>query len=177
MFVYVTVDKDGFVEGYGSHRSMDTEIEVELSDMSFINDVGFGYKLADGVLVKDDDIILKNAKADKMEELSKRCNEAILGYFDVEVNSEIYSFSFDYEAQSNFIGTLTLFTKGLILEIEWTAHRNGRAERVILDEANFLKVAMTAFPAKDSKISRLRKELQPLVDNAQTMEELNSIKW
>lgn len=113
----------------------------------------------------------------RFEEFNQICNKEILGYFEATVDSVAYLFSFDSDAQSNFNGSLSFFTKGLITEVEWTAHRNGKAERIILNELQFLEVAKAAFAHKNSKIYHLRNVLEPQLIAALTEEEIRAVQW
>lgn len=113
----------------------------------------------------------------KFQEFNEICNKEILGYFEAAVDSVAYLFSFDVDAQSNFNGTLSFFTKGLITEVEWTAHRNGKAERIILNETQFLEVVKAAFAHKESKVKHLRNVLEPKIKAATTAEEVEGITW
>lgn len=121
--------------------------------------------------------ILAEKRNHKMQELSDMCNKDILGYFEATVNGVAYLFSFDYEAQANFTGTLALFSEGLVTEMEWTAYENGKATRIALNKANFFSVISVAFDHKNTKIARLRNEFQPLVERATTSEEIEAIVW
>jgi hypothetical protein len=166
-------DKDGNVitveippnykEGWGVNRS-------------FYNPI-FDIEKNDWVEGKSADEILSIAKEKRFRELSIQCQDSILGYFKAIINEVEYEFSFDREAQSNFTGTLHFFSNGLIENVEWTAWKDGVAERLILDEVQFMNIAKLAFTHKNQKISKLRNELQPQLDACQTIEELELITW
>jgi len=120
---------------------------------------------------------LQEAKKRKFAELDTACSAAILGYFKAPVNGVDYEFSFDYEAQSNFIGTMTLFTQGLISEIEWTAWKDGKPNRIKISKEDFLNVAMLGYRHKDDKVTKLRNVLEAQINACQTVEELKNIRW
>ncbi|MED2040437.1 hypothetical protein P4V58_25445 [Bacillus wiedmannii] len=125
----------------------------------------------------DVDSILPVIKVSKFNELNQACNKDISGYFDASVGSETYTFSFDAEAQANFIGSLALFNEGLMTEVEWTAWKGDKAHRVTLSREQFMSVAFVAYREKDEKISKLRNVLQPRVEACTTIEEANAIQW
>lgn len=137
----------------------------------------FDFSKNDWVEGKSEDDILNDAKKAKFNELSETCQKEILGYFEATVDSVAFSFSFDNEAQLNFTGTLALFIEGLINEVEWTVYREGVVERITLNKEQFLSVIAEGFKHKNSKIARLRNELQPLIDQAATLEEIENISW
>jgi len=116
---------------------------------------------------------LAELKAQKLKEMGVACEQSILGYFKYTVNGKEYDFSFDSEAQSNFTGIMTLFTKGLITQIGWTAWRNGKAERITLDEETFTQIALLGY----QQIEKLRGEIQARIDECTTIEEVLKIVW
>lgn len=179
MKIYFVLDAKGYIASWGTSSGLgENEIEMDIEETHpFLHDNPFNYKFEDGELIKDESIILKVIKEDKMDELTKQCQEDILGYFNAKIGEVEYRFSFDYEAQQNFNGTLSFFDRGLIPNVQWTAYKDGEAIRITLTEEEFMNVVMTAFAFKNSKISRLRNELQPLVEKAETIEEVESIKW
>ncbi|MED3396469.1 hypothetical protein [Bacillus wiedmannii] len=125
----------------------------------------------------DMEVVLKDVKTVKFNQLNDACNKDILGYFDASVGSETYTFSFDTEAQSNFIGSLALFNEGLMTEVEWTAWKGDTPHRVTLNREQFMSVAFVAYQEKDAKISKLRNVLQPRIEACTTIEEVNAIQW
>ncbi|WP_257146955.1 DUF4376 domain-containing protein [Bacillus cereus] len=178
------IDKEGYVIEH--YLMSDKKIEMALSEgrriITFCWKESF-YKprfddsLNEWVEGVNVDSILPIIKVSKFEELNQACNKDISGYFDAPVGSETYTFSFDTEAQSNFIGSLALFNEGLMTEVEWTAWKGDKAHRVTLTKEQFLNVAFVAYREKDAKISRLRNVLQPRVEACTTIEELQSISW
>ncbi|TNP18949.1 hypothetical protein FHY73_14665 [Bacillus tropicus] len=125
----------------------------------------------------DMEVVLKDIKTVKFNELNDACNKDISGYFDAPVGSETYTFSFDTEAQSNFIGSLALFNEGLMTEVEWTAWKGDTPHRVTLSKEQFLNVAFVAYREKDAKISKLRNVLQPRIEACTTIAEVQAISW
>lgn len=121
--------------------------------------------------------VLEHIKSIKFDELNSACNKDISGYFDAPVGSETYTFSFDTEAQSNFIGSLALFNEGLMTEVEWTAWKGDTPHRVTLSKEQFLNVALLAYREKDAKIAKLRNVLQPRIEACTTIAEVQAISW
>ncbi|NEX77369.1 hypothetical protein G4Z05_00430 [Bacillus thermocopriae] len=121
--------------------------------------------------------VLNQLKQEKFAELSQACREDILGYFKATVNGIEYEFSFDAEAQDNFTETLVLFTSNIIAEQEWTAWKDGQPVRIMLDKDSFMRVIQKAYGHKNSKIAKLRNELQPILESCTTIEEIKSITW
>ncbi|MEC4620945.1 hypothetical protein VST04_22895 [Bacillus paranthracis] len=137
----------------------------------------FDETLNDWVEGADMEVVLKDIKTVKFNELNDACNKDISGYFDAPVGSETYTFSFDTEAQSNFIGSLALFNEGLMAEVEWTAWKGDTPHRVTLSKEQFLNVALLAYKEKDAKISKLRNVLQPRIEACTTIAEVQAISW
>jgi hypothetical protein len=176
--IFIVINEENELQGWSKNRNTDSEIEVEVTDDHPIQSIPFKFfKYINGEVVKDDSVELDRSKKKKTEELSNACQKAILGYFEATVNSVAYLFSFDREAQTNFTGTLALFTEGLITEMEWTAHREGVAERIVLDKVKFLQVIAVAFQHKNMKVAKYRNQLVPLVEQATTLEEVADITW
>jgi hypothetical protein len=116
-------------------------------------------------------------KLQKFRELDAACEAAIVGYFKATVNGVEYDFSFDKEAQSNFTGIMTMFGAGMITEVQWTAWKDGKVNRIALDRDNFMAIVMAGFQHKDEKIARLRDVLEPKIAQCETIEELNNLTW
>jgi hypothetical protein len=154
------------------------EIQNKASEngISTLSDLELSYLKEQNNLTTDIEL-LNFYKELKLIYFGKVCQEQILGYFKATVNGVEYDFSFDREAQQNFTGTLALFTEGLITEMEWTAWLNGQAERIILDKPTFLSIINVAFAHKNSKISHLRNDIQPLIEQATTIAEVEAISW
>ncbi len=178
------IDEKGYVIDH--YLMSDSEIEKALSEgrrilkscwkESFYRP-RFDEILNDWVEDEDVEVVLTLVKENKFNELNDACNKDILGYFDASVGLETYSFSFDEEAQSNFIGSLALFNEGLMTEVEWTAWKGDKAHRVTLSKEQFLNVAFLAYREKDAKISKLRNVLQPRIEACKTIEEVQAIQW
>jgi hypothetical protein len=178
MIIFIQTNDEYIIQGWSSTRCMDEEVEVEIeNDHPFLSSRPKDFQYLDGTIVKNETLILKEAKQRKFDELDAKCEEEILGYFKASVNDEEYLFSFDEKAQSNFIGVFSLFTQGLITEIEWTAWQDEEAKRVTLDKDQFTSVVLLAFAHRDGKVKRLRNELQPILEACETLEEINEVTW
>lgn len=56
MIIYFTVDKDGFLDGWGSTRSNENEIELRVNeDHELFDSDPAIFKYADGELIKDEE--------------------------------------------------------------------------------------------------------------------------
>ncbi|RWZ59898.1 hypothetical protein EQV77_00950 [Halobacillus fulvus] len=137
----------------------------------------WNFDLEDWEEGESEEVVLSQLRKSKFRELSAECTKAILGKFTSEVDGKVYEFSFDTEAQANFDSALLILTQGMEQEAEWTAYTlNGEVARIKLDKAKLIAVAKDGYRHKDSKIKRLRNELEPMVMNA-TKEELEHIQW
>lgn len=120
---------------------------------------------------------LESLKLKKIKELENKCKESILGYFSAEVDGVTYQFSCDDEAQKNFDKGFRAFEKAWQTEIHWTAYLNNERVRVLFVEETFLPVYMEHVRHINRNVSKLRDTLEPLVINATTKEELETIQW
>jgi hypothetical protein len=122
-------------------------------------------------------VSLTELKQNKLIELNQSCNDSILSGFDYTINGVQYHFGFDMESQFNFQGAITLLDKGIVQEIEWTVTNNGSYERIIIDKSTMNGLMLKILQHKDSNIKRFRNQLMPLVEAAQSEEQLDSIVW
>lgn len=120
---------------------------------------------------------LAEYKKRKFAELDARCSQEITGYFKAEVNGQVYDFSFDAEAQGNFMGSMTLLDRGLIDKVEWTAWQNGEVRRIKMDRDQLTTVALTGFKHKDAKVYRLRNILEPTLNGYTSVEQVIALNW
>lgn len=175
--VFVQIDKDNRVIGWGSSSISEDSIKLLLPSGHPFFASPLSYMYVDQSLIKDDVHELKMLRQQRFEELSKECETEIKGYFKVVLHDTEYAFSYDYEAQLNFTGTLILFNENQIDEVEWTAYNGENVERITLDKTDFLIVTNEAFMHKNGNIHKLRNIIQPLLESCQTKEEINAIKW
>ena len=178
MIIYVDLNEKNQVRSWGTSRLTDTDIEVEIEDNHSIFEYApHFFTLRDGKLIKDDSIVLERAKATKIKELSAACEQSIFDGFTHEVNGIPYHFSFDVEAQFNFHATQTLFNSGMIKDIMWTVKKDDEYTRIQIDKAIMDQLTLAILQHKNGNISKFRDFLEPLVQSATTIEEVNSIKW
>lgn len=177
MIIYIDVNEDGRVRGWGSSPITLTCIEFDLPVCHKFFYSPFSYRVIEDNLIKDEEHKLALAKKEKYKELDAECEREILGYFSATVDSIEYKFSYDEKAQSNFNSTVSLFNENLIDQVEWTVHRNDISERILLNKEQFLSVFLAAFEHRDSRVVKLRSFLFPLIDSCQSIEELRLIVW
>lgn len=178
MKIYIQIDEQNRVIGWSSTSGMEGEIEVEIpEDHEFFISPFSVFVYSNGSLVKDDTYLLEMAKRRKDAELNDACNQAILAGFDHTINGVTYHFSFDLEAQLNFIGAERLLSKGLVTSINWTVQRDGQYERIPITKEILDELSVTILQHKNSNISKYRDVLLPRVYSATTIEEVESITW
>lgn len=155
---------DNYFEGWGNNRTFFKPIyNFEINDW------------AEGQLMEE---LVSDAKNNKLAELNQKCEGSILGKFTVEINDAAYQFSNDMEAQMNFEKVDRAFEKGKMEEIPWTVYdQNERVLRIILNADSFSKVYLAHLNHIQDNISKFRDILQPQVENATTIEEIQSINW
>lgn len=120
---------------------------------------------------------LEELKQEKLAELSRRCNQTIIGKFSFDYNGVTYYFSCDTEAQSNFEKVDRAFDKARMTEINWTSYDvGGNAVRLTFDKASFEGLYLAHLNHIQSNISKLRDVLMPIVLEA-TADELNAVTW
>lgn len=127
---------------------------------------------------KNTGISLDEAKQIKITELNAKCDEAIIGKFPFVINGNTYFFSNSLEAQSNFDKAERAFEKGWITEVKWTAYdANGNVYRLTLTKDVFDQLYQQHLQHIQNNISKFRDVLMPQVENATTVEGVNSITW
>ncbi|WP_424474843.1 hypothetical protein [Oceanobacillus kimchii] len=175
--IFIQLDEENRVISWGSSTIGENCVEVLIpEDHAFFNS-SRSFIYINGELIKDDLHELKILRQQRFDELSKECETEIKGYFKVVLHDTEYAFSYDYEAQLNFTGTLILFNENQIDVVEWTAYNGDNVERITLDKTDFLIVTNEAFMHKNGNIHKLRNIIQPLLESCQTKEEINAIKW
>lgn len=186
MLIYITVDTDGTLQGWGSNRGSENEIEVEVPDDHIIFHTNPKVlKYMNGTILKDEEIQLMRAKDRKDRELNAACNQAILDKFPSVIDGVTYYFSSDMEAQKNFDKAGRAFDKGWITLVPWTAYDgDGSVVRLNLDVVNFDSVYRDQANHVQSKVSHYRDVLMPQVDAVtitttleDALTELGSIVW
>ena len=151
------------------------EVEVDPGHELVRNPLKFIYR--DGELIEDLTYLLEEVKQAKLDELNAACQQAILDGFTHEIDGKLYHFSFDVEAQFNFHASQTLFANGVIEDIVWTAKLDGEYVRIIITKEIMDELTVAILRHKNGYISKYRDFLAPLVQDATTIEEVNSIQW
>lgn len=121
---------------------------------------------------------LEAARSAKQEELNQANNEALVyGYF-YTINGVNYRFSFDLEAQSNFMASKSLLEAGKVPTVPWTAYKDG-AKRVRLDLtlANLNDMELAQFNHKNSIVGKYNDLLINHLYIATSEDEINAITW
>jgi len=188
MFIYVDIDADKFVTGWGSSPISENSIKVEIEeDNPFLNGNPYLYQLLEGKLVLNDSVLLNNVKSNKIKELDQLCQQEILGKFVFQVNGIDYSFSCDMEAQANFEKVDRAFERQRITEIGWTCYDpEGKVVRVVVDSEIFEQLYVAHLTHIQSNIAKFRDYLQQIVESVtieasgsveQAIAEVNSIRW
>lgn len=177
MPVFIQVDEENRVTGWGTSSIGEGSVELLLPNDHPFFKAPLSYRYVDDVLVIDNDHELALARESRFSDLSLICENEIKGYFNAVIHGKEYSFSYDYEAQINFTGTMVLFNENAITEVEWTAHREGIAERILLNKEDFITLSGLAFTHKNSRISKLRNSIQVQLENANSLEEIEAVAW
>lgn len=139
-------------------------------------------KYINGAWVETGDA-LNNIRASKLSELDKACNNAILADFEAQVDGVSYWFGHDDNAQKNFSSAKLGFLDGSIEDlmggkIPWTAYDSaGNVVRLQLTKDTFDPVFRAHAMIAIMYIAKFRDTLEPLVNAAQSIEEINQINW
>lgn len=124
------------------------------------------------------DVELKGAKDRKISELNEKCDETIIGTFPYEINGVTYYFYCDMVAQSNFEKVDRAFDKGRITQYPWTGYdANGNVVRLVFTAETFGPFYTAHLNHISSTIVKFRDNLQPLVESATKVEEIEAITW
>lgn len=177
MKIFIDIDNNNRVIGWGISPPSDNAIEIEVSeDHPVLMEFG-KYLYIDGELIQDLSHLLEEMKRDKDKELNKACQQAILNGFTHVIDGVEYHFSFDQEAQLNFQGAESLLNNGIIDEIKWTVRKNDEYTRITINKEVMSELSLTILLHKAENIARYRDELLPKVQQATTIEEIKNIKW
>lgn len=177
--MYIIYDNSGTIKGVSpTYISMDgcetIDILIEETHPLFEGEI---YRVVNGNLVKDDNKKLQLAKEMKIDELRTKCQETILAGFTHQFNDIVYWFSLDYEAQNNFTSSYQLFKDGLVEEIPWTVRIEGEYSRLLVDAQMMDALAVSILTHKTNNIAKFRDILMPLVQDATSISEIESIVW
>lgn len=178
MKIYIQTDDANRLLCYGTTRSNDSDIEVEVNETDDVLKNPFIYTCVNGQLIRNDQYLLEIEKSNKLEELNQACNDTILGVFQVAVNGSTYSFSHDLAAQQNFSNAKLAFMDNLLTTISWTAYDNdNNVVRLTLDKDAFNTVYLAHLNHVSSNISKFRDTLQSQVESAINKAQLDNIVW
>lgn len=157
-------------------KEVPTEYKEGWAGRAFYNPV-WSFELNDWVDAMPMEYVLDEARKSKDEELNLECKKAILYGFTHTIDGIEYHFSYDAEAQQNFSDAITAFRDGLIKSLGWTVRVNGEYSRIQITPEIMDELKIVILMHKDSHISRYRDELMPLVNEAQTVEEIEQVRW
>ncbi|MCY8668778.1 DUF4376 domain-containing protein [Bacillus haynesii] len=180
MLIYVVLQEDGkTVDGWGTTESgMAGEISVDVPpDHDIFRYHPHSMIYEDGVLYHNEEVSLQMSKDAKDLELNAACQEAIVAGFFHTIDGVTYWFAYDREAQINFGDSRELLKDGIVSEIPWTVQLDGTYARISIDFEEMQRITMTIMKHKVDNISRYRDVLLPLVNKAETVEEVEAIHW
>jgi hypothetical protein len=176
--IYLFMDGET-VTGWTDNIS-DNTVEIEVDDSHGVLKNPIAYKYINGELIRAEDVLLANMKTAKDRELNKACNDEILKGFSYTIDGEVYHFSYDMEAQINFGDSKeVLYDDNFpVTEVPFTAKdSNGKYVRILVNRELMRELTIAIFQHKAGSISKYRDELLPLVEQATTIEEVESINW
>lgn len=137
--------------------------------------VKFAVVSDDSVIENVDDLQyegLEEAKKIKKEELSKACRDKILTGFSSSTTGN--SYKFDEEDQLNFVHRMVmLLADPSVSKVDWKTKDKGVVSH---NRQDFMKIVSEADSHKSSNIQKYR-DLENQINNATTVDEVNSIKW
>jgi hypothetical protein len=121
---------------------------------------------------------LEQYKQFKLDELARKCENAIVGRFSSTVNNFVFQFSNDMEAQNNFKDGIWALENGKVASIPWTAYDStGKVVRISLDLNQLSDINVNRLMHQQTNVSKLRDVLQPIVEAATTKEDVEAIVW
>jgi len=179
--IFLSLEDSGVVNGWsGVPPAIGNFIEIEVEHDHPILTSPNHFKIVDGELVDDGvKVVLRAQREIKDRELNENCEEEIIKGFTYTHQGVQYLFPLDMKAQSRFQGAKALFDDGIIEQMNWTAQIVETKEWVRIPITKSIMNQFTLIIAShiDSKISRYREVLLPLVSSANTVEEIESIHW
>lgn len=180
MKAYILVDSSNRVTACGT-SPIDNDgvksIEVEVEDVFEVFADMHSFSYENGLLVRNVEESLIKLKEQKDLELNESCSKHISKGFTHVIGGVEYLFSFDIEAQLNFQGVRDLLNSGILPSISWTVKRDGVYERIQITKDIMNELTMVMLMHKDVNIRKYRDKLLPLLKEAKTAEEVNSITW
>jgi hypothetical protein len=177
MDIFIQIDETKRVIGWSSSEDQNSILVSVPDDHSFFSNP-FVHHYENGALTYNEETHLRLARNSKMRKLKVACDEAILGRFTATVAGVEYQFSCDNEAQKNFEKLDRAFEKGRITEEKWTAYdSDGNVVRLTLDAMKFESVYVAHLYHISGNVSKLRDDLGPKVNAAQSLDELSTVIW
>ncbi|MCP3025990.1 DUF4376 domain-containing protein [Halobacillus sp. A5] len=178
MIIYLDMDNEtGQVYGWGSSSFNEESVSFDLPrDHDFFNNP-MSYKVENGELTRDSSEVLRRYKQNKIIELSKACNSAILAGFFHVIDGVEYHFSYDIEAQVNFGDLNEVLKDGIVDEVTWTVRKDGEQIRIPITSEIMKELTVSILMHKQNNISKFRDFLEPQVKDATTIEEVKEITW
>lgn len=144
------------------------EIQMELSERDNLHD----YIQENFELLYE--LALTKYKQMKIEELDRKCNETILSGFSSSALGVNHQYDFDYEAQQNLSGMLTLFnTDATTTQIDWKTLDAGVLTHT---KEQFLALYRDGFVHKNQNITKYW-NLKEQVKAATTLDAITEIIW
>ena len=181
MVIYVSVDENGLIDGWGSSSISLDSVKVEINeDHPFLEDIPNKYQLKDGKIErspKAQEIENSILRKSKKEQLSNECNQDILNGFYYIIDDETYQFGYDEEDQANFQERWLLFQNGMVDRLRISARKDGEPVRLEFNKEQFENLYLRSVQVKEQKISKLKDELYPLIDSLQHAQEIEAITW
>ncbi|MEH7117222.1 DUF4376 domain-containing protein [Neobacillus vireti] len=178
MQIFIHVNEDNVLQGWGSSPLTEADIAVEVEENHPLFSTSprlFVYQ--EGQIIKSFELELQRAKDKKDIELNQACKESILAGFSHVINGIEYWFSYDKEAQQNFSDAKQAFNDGLIESINWTVKQDGEYTRIPITNAIMQELSLVILKHKDRNISKYRDELMPQLKAAKTVEEVQALSW
>lgn len=178
--IFITVEDDNRVTGYGSSYMGENSVEITVEKGHEVLRNPFIFRYVDGKLIRDTEYQLDQVKRAKDRELNEVCRSNILKGFAHEIDGTVYFFSYDAEAQTNFNDAKLAMDNGVIQEVKWTVREGGpegEYTRITLTKELLDEVMLAAVNHKYGCIAHYRDVLLPKLQSAQTVEEVQKITW
>lgn len=121
---------------------------------------------------------LEAAMNAKQAELNQACSDELTYGYTYTINGTSYRFSFDLDAQANFMASKSLLEAGKVPTVPWTAYQDGTARvRIDLSLDDIEGMEMAQFHHKEEIVGKyndlLINHLYPSVNISQ----INAITW
>lgn len=131
---------------------------------------------ADLLAWNEEDTFLQK-KADKYDELDRKCREAITNTrFTSILEGVAYDFSYDAEAQGRLKGTPFLLSEGIAPSIPWNAYLNGQRTTVAITLEHFKILAADAYKHEMTYVIKFREKIA-MLQLAEDLPAVEAISW